>query len=258
MDLAPLAQETIDAAHAGNADAQCEVGIWHGRQPGTEHAAQAHAWFVRARALGSARASHNLGVLTLASDPEGAAVHFEQAASAGYVLSMRALGFLLRDAGDIPAAMAWLWKGAQHGDALSKYGVALALQDSSDPSERQSCLDLAREAAESGLAEAQTLLGTIFHEGSLTPRSAPDAIFWWRRAAYNGHAGAQLMYGVAHRSGQVVGPDMVQEAHWVLRACAQGHELAAIYWKKLVHELNDAQYAEALALARRPLAPPEA
>ena len=80
--------------------------------------------------------------------------------------------------------------------------------------------------AESGDVEAQTLLGTIFHEGDGVERSPPDAIYWWQRAAFNGHAGAQAMLGVAYHVGIVFEKDVVQAAQWIMRSARQGNELA--------------------------------
>lgn len=110
------------------------------------------------------------------------------------------------------------------------------------------------EQAEAGDVAAQTLLGTLFHEGDGIERSPPDAMYWWQRAAYNGHSGAQAMLGVGYHIGNVVEKDIVQAAQWIMRSARQGNELGVVYWDSLSKELTEDQYQEALKYARRPLA----
>ena len=251
-------QDQIDKASLGDPDSQCELGIWYANQGTAESASIARDWFLRAKEQGSARANHNLGVLSRASDPTEAFSYFEAAANAGYVLSMRAIGLILADDGDMKAAWPWLAKAAEEGDGPSKYALAKYLVDSEDEHHQRVCHRLALEAANDGNVDAQALLGTIFHEGIGTERSPPDATYWWQRAAFSSHAGAQMMLGAAYHTDDVFKKDIVQEAHWIIRSCRQGNELAINYWETLSKELSDEQYAEALALVRRPLDPASA
>lgn len=245
-------------ANLGDPDAQCELGIWYAGQDIPDAASIAKEWFLRAKDRGSARASHNLGVLTRGSSAAEAVSHFETAANAGYVPSMSAIGLILVDEGDMKAALPWLEKAIQGGDTPSKFALAKYLVDSDVEHLQQICHRLALEAANDGNVAAQALSGTIFHEGIGTKRSPTDAAYWWQRAAFNGHAGAQMMLGATYHTDGVFKKDFVQEAHWIIRSCRQGNELAINYWETLSKELTDEQYAEALALAKRSLNPSDA
>lgn len=253
MDPAIPPQDVAQAAQDGVAEAQCELAVWHARQEGAEHAEEAKRWFLRAHAQGSARAAYNLGVLLRDSDPQAAVGYFEESANADYQLAQRALGYMLWESGDWKAALPWLSQAAVKRDPPSEYAIAKIIIDEKNPDLYEMALKAANLAASAGFVNTQALLATIFHEGLGIDRSPPDAAYWWQRAAFNGHAGAQAMLGAAYHVGNVFPKDIVQEAHWIIRSCRQGNELAIAYWEKLSAELTDEQYAEAMALARRPL-----
>jgi hypothetical protein len=182
-----------------------------------------------------------------------ASKYFEEAAKAGYVLAMRALGYLHWTQGDPKAAWPWLSLAAERDDAHAKYALAQIVVDSELISGFDLAFRMAVQSAESGVPEAQALLATMFHEGLGTVQSPSDAVYWWQRAAFNGHPGAQAMLGLTYHTGTVFDKDLVQAAHWMMRACGQGNEIANSYWTSLSRELSDEQYSEAMALVRRPL-----
>ena len=255
MEPPTLPPNVVQAAHNGEADAQCELAIWHARQDGPDHAAQAKDWLLRAHAQGNSRAAYNLGVLLRDSDQQAALRYLEESASADYTLAQRAIGYMLWDNGDWKGALPWLGKAAVRRDAASEYAVAKIILDAEEPELYGTAVKAASLAAEAGFVDAQALLATIFHEGLGVDRSPPDAAYWWQRAAFNGHAGAQCSLGTSHHLGIAVPKDIVQAAQWIIRSCRQGNELAIAYWDRLSAELTDRQYEDAMDLARRPLSP---
>lgn len=253
MDQPIPSQDLVHAANAGNVEAQCELGIWYAEQRDEKSINQAKEMLLRAHEQGSVRAAHNLGVMEQATDPNSALRYFEEAAHNGYIPSMCAIGYLLWNRGEWKQATPWLSEAAKKGDVPSKYALAKIIIDTEKSELYHSAFQLAREAAETGFAEAQALLATIFHEGLGIEMSPPDAVYWWQRAAYNDHAGAQAMLGVAYHIGKVFEKDIVQAAQWIMRSARQGNEIGVVYWNDIADKLTDEQYEEAKAFARRPL-----
>ena len=63
---------------------------------------------------------------------------------------------------------------------------------------------LLRDAAEQGLAEAQTSLAARYDTGDGVPENAVLAAFWYERAAQQGFAVAQHNLGILKRDGRGV------------------------------------------------------
>ena len=92
--------------------------------------------------------------------------------------------------------------------------------------------------AEAGDAEAQTRLGTIFHEGLGVERDPEHAMWWFLQAVKQNHAGAQAMLGVAAHLGIGVEADRLNAMRLLMLSAAQGNEIAKAYLPTVKAELT--------------------
>lgn len=83
-----------------------------------------------------------------------------------------------------------------------------------------------RPLADSGDADAQYYLGTMFQHGHGVARDPRAAAHWYERAARQGHPLAQFALGFLLHQGagedhNAIYPDPVKSAYWLLRAAEQ-------------------------------------
>jgi len=83
-----------------------------------------------------------------------------------------------------------------------------------------------RKAAEQGIAEAQSNLGLLYHNGQGVPQDDSQAALWFRKAAEQGDAGAQSELGILYLLGCGVPQDYAQAAFWFRRAAEQHYHPA--------------------------------
>ena len=104
------------------------------------------------------------------------------------------------------------------------------------PNEVSEVVDLEgiRAKAESGDAQAQMKLGSIYARGQGVKQSYAEAAKWYRKAADQGHARAQTALGELYEAGQGVPCDEAEAARWYRRGAEQGdvvgqYSLAVLY-----------------------------
>ncbi|MES9967885.1 MAG: tetratricopeptide repeat protein, partial [Sedimenticola sp.] len=85
----------------------------------------------------------------------------------------------------------------------------------------QTALDLLKQLAENGNAEAQYELGVTFRNGRLLPRDTGQAAAWFEKAAEQDHADAQYALGL-YLSSQDTRENQVKSQWWFQRAADQG------------------------------------
>lgn len=85
-----------------------------------------------------------------------------------------------------------------------------------------SALRVLAPMADKGDARAQFDVGFMHAYGWGVPRSAAEAISWYRKAADQGLAVAQHFLGLVYVNGEGVRPDEAEAARWFARAAAQG------------------------------------
>jgi TPR repeat protein len=104
-----------------------------------------------------------------------------------------------------------------------------------------------RLLAQTGKAEAQSLLGLMYFFGQGVKQDYPQAITWLRLAAAQGEAKAQFKLGAMHENGQGFSKDNMRAATWYTMAAEQGHPQASDALKLVSTGLT----AKELALASR-------
>ena len=95
-----------------------------------------------------------------------------------------------------------------------------------------------QEAAETGDATAQFMLGTLYAEGKGVANDFSEAKEWFRKAANQGHADAQYSLGVIYSGGFVEPLDLAEGYVWFCLAAKSGVEVATEDCDVLAGELS--------------------
>ena len=135
-----------------------------------------------------------------------------------------ALALFTRARAGEPAALAALRRGADGGDAASRFqlGRVYALGAPGLPRDDDAAARLIEQAALQGYAEAMTTIGHLYSTGRGVPHDAGKAMQWWIRAAEKGYAPAQFNLALAYQQGALLPRDEGQAFFWMSRAAAQG------------------------------------
>ncbi len=104
--------------------------------------------------------------------------------------------------------------------------------------------------AQTGKAEAQSLVGQMYFFGQGVKQDYPQAIAWMSLAAAQGEAKAQFKLGAMHENGQGFTRDHVKAAIWYTMAATQGHATAGDALKLVSAGLSTKELALASRLAQ--------
>jgi len=111
-------------------------------------------------------------------------------------------------------------------------------------------IDDCRVKAEQGDAQAQNILGVLYHSGTGVTQDYKEAVKWYRLAAEQGHASAQYKLGLMYLQGKGVVQDYVM-AHMYWNLAAVSGNKDAIKGRDIIGKnMTDSQLAEAQKLAR--------
>ncbi len=105
-------------------------------------------------------------------------------------------------------------------------------------------------AAEQGHGDAQYLIGQMYHGGLGVPLDYAEAALWYRRAGEQGNPGCQFILGFLYSTGQGVPKDFVQAHFWFSVSAAQGSDASRKSRERVAKKMTPAQIAEAQRLAR--------
>src|SRR6516164_849704 len=108
----------------------------------------------------------------------------------------------------------------------------------------ETALRLLRGPAEQGSAEAQLLLGFMYHDGEGEPQNYAEAARWLRKAAEQGNIAAEGALGGMYLDGLGVPKDPAQATRWLQKAADQGLPPAQSILGGLADKAG--QYVEAL------------
>lgn len=226
-------------ARGGNADAQYLVGLLYD-EGGTDLAidrAEAARWYRLAAEQGHAAASNNLGLLHyrgdgVARDPEEALRLYRAAAAAGHARATHNLGVmqLLGHAGPREDAATHLREAADAHEPVSAFLLAAAIEQGvAAPVDQDESIRRYRQAAESGLPEAQILLARrlIADRDNDDDDTCAEALRWLRRAADAGSLDAEVDLALVHLRGIGMAADRTEARRRLEAAAARGSARAA-------------------------------
>jgi TPR repeat protein len=143
-----------------------------------------------------------------------------------------------------------LWRPlAEQGDADAQYILGDMYHDGEGvPQDYDAAVKWYRLAAEQGNANGQHNLGRMYEKGRGVPQDHAEAVKWHRLAAEQGHTRARHNIGVMYRDGIGVSQDYVLAHKWFnLAASRDGDEQAR---DEVAALMTPAQITEAQRLAR--------
>lgn len=247
MSAAPTVKtpsaDLVQAAEAGDAEAQNRLGHWYFENLPT--APDAQMWFERAAAHGHKDAMHNLGILAARSnDDEVAIAWFNKAIAAGSLPSLYFLGKLHRRNDDFQSAFEAFDRGARGGSveaqgALCELVIEKELKDHYDLA-----FFLTERSAEQGRADAQRILGLLYSKGIGVKPDRQKAESWWLKSADNGDMLAQYIVGIAYYRGDIRKQDRVAAMRYLMAAAAQGSDEAKAYLPRVEADLTPQERQE--------------
>jgi TPR repeat protein len=115
-------------------------------------------------------------------------------------------------------------QAAEQGDANAQYNLAMMYFNGQGVArDYEQAAKWFTKAAEQGLAEAQCNLGLMYSEGKGVTQDYLKTFKWYTKAAEQGLAEAQNNLGTIYRTGKGVAPNNEQAVKWFRRAAEQGY-----------------------------------
>jgi hypothetical protein len=113
-----------------------------------------------------------------------------------------------------------LFESAMAGDAQSQFNLGLSLWEKKD---YKGAAKWMRKSADQGTPSAQTMLGTLYAEGSGVAQSDFEAVNWYSKAARAGDSYAQLFLADAYSEGRGVSRDQEEAARLMKESAANNN-----------------------------------
>lgn len=201
----------VKAADAGDPQAQYELGYCYEKAVGVKYdEAEAVKWYLRSAQAGHAPAQFVLGYFYqgrsgMDHDHKETLRWYGMAAEQGYAKAQFNLGRY--------------YDRGQSESGRSVPGGATVWTTVGIPRNSVEALKWYRQAAGNGHAQAQYLMGKIYHSGKEVPEDHSQAVKWWRKASEQGHPESQFNLGVMCFHGHGTHKDYVESAKW-FRECA--------------------------------------
>ncbi len=186
------------AAQQGDAVAQCALAACYASGKGVKKdMAHAFIWFEKAAAQNLPQAQWNLGELYatglpgVEADPKKATQLCKRAANAGFAPASATLGALFARANKHDRAVQWWTLAAEQGDLESLFNLGqahrLGLGIAKDEAR---AFDLLLQAAQGGVAAAQSRIGLAYATGEGAALDPIEACKWFELAAQRGDKAA--------------------------------------------------------------------
>ncbi|MGH8278663.1 MAG: tetratricopeptide repeat protein [Gammaproteobacteria bacterium] len=143
------------------------------------------------------------------------------------VIHIHKPAYLERPPGSGPFSMADIKDAlelAKLGDAQAQANLGIMLQSRG---EYKKAAYWYLQAANSGIANAQYNMGTLYFNGEGFPKDYTKALQWFRQAAQRDNEYAEFQLALMHSTGQGVAKDPQREIYWYKRAASQGLAPAA-------------------------------
>ena len=134
---------------------------------------------------------------------------FRKAAKRGHAEAQRELG-QIHEASDPITAYAWYNAAAKQGDQAARSRMPTVRDRLSEAEFSRACL----------------ALGTMYRGGVAIPRDAGEALYWYREAAKSGLPEAEFGMGEIYRNGEAVAANDREAFNWHLKAAGHGFSSA--------------------------------
>jgi TPR repeat protein len=196
----------LQAAELGDADAQHHLGVAYEKGEGVMgNIREAMVWYRKAAEQEQVDAFNRLGCIYESGiggveiDLQEARVWFRMAAGRGDADAQCKLGYIYYLGNgvieDATEAKMWFQKSAAQGNTEAQLGLISVLLSFGDD---RIAVSLCRQLAESGNAQAQAMLGDLYHQGQGVAQCNTLAVKWLK---------------AAHRQGLSVSKEMLEEIY---------------------------------------------
>jgi TPR repeat protein len=160
-----------------------------------------------------------------------------KSAEQGYAEAQVSVGEMYEDGRGVPKneakALDWYLKAATQGDAGAQLKLSgwLLLKC---PKDETKAFELCLKFAKVGNPTAQSMLGSMFRDGTGIPKDDAKAVEWYQKAAAQGYPVAQFNLGSMYAFGTGVPKDDAKAVEWYQKAATQGdadaqNNLGAMY-----------------------------
>jgi TPR repeat protein len=241
-----VALQLFKLAVAGDAEAQCDLGLLYAKGRGVERNMEtALAWLQQSAEQDNTLALSNLHLaysegLGVTKDAGKATEYLHACANLGDEVAQYRLGVaywtgqgVLKNA---ETAVAWLRKSADQGYAVAQLKLGDAYWTGQGvPENLQTAVEWYKKSADQGNAVAQLQLGAAYWNGQGVPKNAETAVAWFRKSADQGNAVAHGNMGTAYWTGQGVPKNAETAVAWLRKSADQGDavsqlRLGVAYW----------------------------
>ena len=191
-------------AEAGDAVAQCDLGICYGYGYGIEqNFTEAVQWHQKAANQGMAEAQYYMGNY----------YEFGDGVSQSYT-----------------EAVKWYRMAANQGHKYAQNNLGSCLYDGRGIQQNYSeAVRFFLAAAEQGLDRAQCSLGICYENGIGVSQDYAEAVKWYRKSAEQGYARGELCLGLCYDKGNGVSQDHTEAVKWYKSAVEKGDGAAMYY-----------------------------
>ncbi|MBP3823139.1 MAG: SEL1-like repeat protein [Bacteroidaceae bacterium] len=197
-------EELRKKAEAGDAVAQCDLGICYGYGYGIEqNFTEAVQWHQKAANQGMAEAQYYMGNY----------YEFGNGVSQSYT-----------------EAVKWYRMAANQGHKYAQNNLGSCLYDGRGIQQNYSeAVRFFLAAAEQGLDRAQCSLGICYENGIGVSQDYAEAVKWYRKSAEQGYARGELCLGLCYDKGNGVSQDHTEAVKWYKSAVEKGDGAAMYY-----------------------------
>lgn len=106
--------------------------------------------------------------------------------------------------------------------------------------------------AEQGHADAQFIMGRLYHEGYGVARDQAEAAKWFRKAAEQGNSSSQYYLGLLYEKGDGVAKDLVAAHMWLsLSKANTPNRRDRYYTQEIIEKLEKKMSPEDIARAKK-------
>jgi uncharacterized protein len=227
-------------AESGDPVAQLNLGVMYRRGHGLEQdEARGLQLYKLSAEQGFAGAQHNLGAVLLNSattlaERSAAVELFKLAAEQGNEPSAQVLDELFKigleaaKSGNYEEALKNWAPLAESGSAQAQMNLGTMYSKGDGVKKDQKlAFSFYLKAAEQGIMKGQFLVGQMYQDGEGTDKKPVEALKWFLRAAKQGDSNSQVMLSAALALGEVVQRDALGSLFWAYAAEIEGNEDAA-------------------------------
>ena len=164
-------------------------------------------------------------------------------AQAQLELGKEYLKICLRQSGEIVKenfveAARWFQKAADQGLAEAKYHLGRLYSDDRGVNrDEKKSLELLKESAEEGFADAQNMIGSFYLNGwNGSVKDGSLAVLWFEKAARQGHVGAMKTLGAMYKYGIQIKADLKKAIQWYRQASGTGDSEAMTHLEDIFFE----------------------